>query len=498
MSSHCAPGEGASGGSTTTSNRRFSLVGSPNSGKTTLFNALTGMRAKTGNYPGVTVARYEGKTSVNGATVTIEDLPGAYSLDPISLDESVVTQVLDRENTDLPTPDALIVVADVTTLRRSLAFVAQVLCLELPTAVVLSFNDELSARRGRIDAAQLSKALGVPVVTVTAGSSREITSLRDLMADPASWQRPPVPPPTDPSEISSWIDSVLTSADYVAPEPDARTRGVDRVLLHPVWGTLVFLLIMFSLFQAIFTLATPFMDLIETFFGWLGGLASDFIPGLAGRFVSEALIGGVGGVIVFLPQIMILFLLISLLEASGYMSRAAFVMDRVMRRFGLEGRAFVALLSSLACAIPGIMATRTLPSAKDRIATMMAAPLMTCSARLPVYVLLIGLLVPDTRWGPVGVQGLALMALYVFGALASMLTAALFSKITSRRHQSLPFYMEMPPYRLPSWRSVLLSVWDSALVFLRKVSSIILITTVILWGALNLPLRGKQSLWTRA
>ncbi|MDO5684298.1 MAG: ferrous iron transporter B, partial [Propionibacteriaceae bacterium] len=497
MSSHCGPADADGQGrrsNTATDTRRFSLIGSPNSGKTTLFNALTGLRAKTGNYPGVTVSRFEGRATVVGHPVIVEDLPGTYSLDPISLDERVVTEVLDPEVTHLPCPDALIFVADVTTLRRSLSFLAQVLCLDLPTVLVLSFTDELATRNGRINTERLAGALGVPVLTVTAGAPDQLGALHDLMADPDAWSRPPIPPPTDPAEVASWIGSVLTTADYHSPEPDPRTRKIDRVLLHPVWGTLVFLAVMFSLFQAIFTLATPLMDLIESLFAWLGGLASAVIPGIVGRFVSEALIGGVGGVMVFLPQIMILFFLISLLEASGYMSRAAFVMDRLMRRFGLEGRAFVALLSALACAVPGIMATRTLPSAKDRIATMLAAPLMTCSARLPVYVLLIGLLVPDQRFGPVNAQGLVLMALYLGGATAAMLTAALFSRITGRGGNVLPFYMEMPPYRLPSWRATLMTIWDSARLFLRKVGTIILITTALLWAALNLPAASADTL----
>ncbi len=468
----------------------FALVGSPNSGKTTLFNALTGLRAKTGNYPGVTVARYSGVTEVEGAKVSVEDLPGVYSLDPISPDEQIVADILVNREKQHTLPDAVITTMDSTNLRRSLNLTAQVLNLDLPTLAVLTFTDELLARQGRIDIPALQRALGVPVVAVTAGEPGGVARLKSLMADPAAWPRPVVPPPTEPGEVEGYVQSVLTASDYVPASADAATRRIDAVLLHPVAGTLVFFAVMFLFFQVLFTVAAPLQDAISTFFGWLGGLAGDHVPGLLGRFLSEALIGGVGAVLAFVPQIALLFVLISLLEGSGYLSRAAFLMDRVMSRFGLEGRAFVALLSSLACAIPGIMATRSLPSARDRLATMMAAPLMTCSARVPVYTMLIALLVPPTRLGPLGLQGLVMFALYVLGAFASMLTAALFSRIAGRGHRALPFYMEIPPYRVPSARSVALSVWESASAFLRKVTSIILLTTAILWGALNLQVPG--------
>jgi ferrous iron transport protein B len=366
---------------------------------------------------------------------------------------------------------------------------AQVLQADLPVCVVLTFTDELVRRQGALDVTAFGRALGVPVVPVVSGRRAQLGELRDLLGRPEEWSRTPVPPPTDPLEVPSWIESVLGAGRYVLPEVDERTRRVDAVLLHPVWGTVVFFATMFAFFQVIFTVAAPVQGWIEQLFAFLGDQVDAHVGNrwLAG-FLADGLLGGVGGVVVFLPQIALLFVLISLMEGAGYMARAAFLMDRVMSRAGLEGRAFVALLSSLACAIPGIMATRTLPSMRDRVATMMGAPLMTCSARLPVYVLLIGLLVdPGQRVGPVGAQGLIMFVLYVVGALSAMGSAWLFSRLGRRSGPLLPFYMEMPPYRLPSLRSVVLAVWDACRGFLRKVTKIILGTTVVLWLLLNLP-----------
>lgn len=476
---------------------RIALVGPPNSGKTTLFNALTGLSAKTGNYPGVTVAKFEGVAEVGGAQVVVEDLPGTYSLDAISPDEQVVADRLDPQTytAGMTSPDAVLVMLDATVLRRSIGLLAQVLQLGLPTTAVLTFSDELRRRGGSVDVAALSRALGVPVVAVVAGT-HGVDELRTLMARPQDWAAPPLAPPLDPVEAAAWSTSVVGSASYVMPHRDRRTEAVDNVLLHPVLGTLVFAVVMFSFFQIIFTVAAPLQDAVEAGFARVGEAVTAGIGNAwVASFLRDAVIGGVGGVLVFLPQIALLFVMVSFLESVGYLSRAAFLMDRLMAKAGLEGRAFVALLSSFACAIPGIMATRTLPSARDRIATMMAAPLMTCSARLPVYVLLIGLLVPaDARVGPVGLQGLIMFALYVLGAVSAMTAAWAIQKITGRREPVLPFYMEIPPYRVPSARSVGLSVWESCRAFLRKVTTIILTTTIILWLLLNLPARSDAEM----
>lgn len=492
---HCAaPGDG--GVALADRLTTVALVGSPNSGKTTLFNALTGLRAKTGNYPGVTVTRYVGRVTLDDGAIVLEDLPGTYSLAAISPDEQVVADVLDPAHPALETPDALVVTLDATTLRRSLGMLAQVLATGLPVCVVLTFTDELNRRQGRLDLAAFGRALGIPVVTVTGGRRQELGALRELLAGSSQWPVPAVPPPTEPAEVVSWIDSVLTTSGYVLPQVDARTRRADAVLLHPLWGSIVFFAAMFVFFQVIFTVASPAQGWLEQLFNFVGGVVDAHVGNRwLASFLANGVIGGVGGVAAFLPQIALLFVLISFMEASGYMARAAFLMDRVMAGAGLEGRAFVALLSSLACAIPGIMATRTLPSMRDRIATMMGAPLMTCSARLPVYVLLVGLLVsPSARVGPVGAQGAVMFLLYVVGALSAMASAWVFSRLGRRSGPLLPFYMEMPPYRLPSLRSVGLAVWDACRGFMRKVGRIILGTTAVLWVLLNVPAHSNADL----
>lgn len=531
-----------SGSAVLTRPARIALVGAPNAGKTSIFNSLTGLRAKTGNYPGVTVARAVGTTTVrvpfrapagcpaervsvsapaviDGAeardgvvpsqtdaagtqagplTLTIEDLPGAYSLEPMSPDEQVVLDVLTGGLGETDTPDALVVVADATTLSRSLGTVAQALALGLPTCLAVTMTDELTRRGGRLDVDALGAAIGVPAVRVIGNRSLGIADLRTQLATWQSWSRVPVPPPTSGPQRLSWVTSVLEAADYVAAEPDRRTAAVDRVLLHPLWGTLIFFAVMFLFFQAIFSWAEPFKGAIEEAFGALGGLVHTYLDGpapLLAGLLGDAVIGGVGGVLTFIPQILIMFLLISLMEGVGYMSRAAFLMDRIMASAGLEGRAFVALLSSFACAIPGIMATRTLPSAKDRLATMLAAPLMTCSARLPVYVIMISLLVsPQAHVGPFGARGVIMFALYLAGAVAAMTAAWAVKKLTDRGGVLLPFYMEMPPYRVPRAKTVALMVWDAVKGFLRKAGTIILLASVLVWGLLNVPMRSDAEL----
>ena len=506
MSDHCAASEvpgapdchcGSSSSKTLVAGAlRVALAGAPNAGKTSIYNALTGLHAKTGNYPGVTVARSLGTCRIGETSLTIEDLPGAYSLNPISPDEQVVRDVLTDASQSITVPDALVVVVDATTLRRGLNFVAEALALELPTCLVVTMTDELTRRAGRLDVAALGQALGIPAVRVVGNRGIGIPELREHLTDIPSWQRPPLPAPTEPTEVASWADSILEAADYQAPQQDRITTAVDKVLLNPVLGSLVFFAIMYVFFQAIFTWAAPFQDAVEGGFGALGQLVHGWLdeshPLLAG-LLGDGLIGGVGSVLTFVPQIIIMFLIIAFLEGVGYMSRAAFLMDRIMSRAGLEGRAFVALLSSFACAIPGIMATRTLPSAKDRVATMLAAPLMTCSARLPVYVLLTSIMVPsDAKIGPLSARGTVMFALYLLGAVSAMTAAWVVKRLTDRGGVLLPFYMEMPPYRLPRPRTVLIMVWDACKGFVKKAGTVIALTTLILWVLLNVPMRSDE------
>ena len=472
---------------------RIALAGAPNAGKTSIYNALTGLHAKTGNYPGVTVQRSLGTCKIGGTTLTIEDLPGAYSLDPISPDEEIVHDVLTGTSSTVSAPDALVVVVDATTLQRGMNFIAEALALDLPTCLVVTMTDELSRRTGRLNVAALGHALGIPAVRVIGHRGIGMPDLRAQLAQVATWERTPLPPPTDPDEITSWADSVLAAADYQAPQSDQITSAIDKVLLRPIPGTIVFFTIMFLFFQAIFTWAEPFKGAIEDGFGALGTLVHGWLdashPLIAG-LLGDGIIGGVGAVLTFIPQIIIMFLIISVLEGVGYMSRAAFLMDKVMSIAGLEGRAFVALLSSLACAIPGIMATRTLPSTKDRVATMLAAPLMTCSARLPVYVIMISLTVDGgAKVGPFGARGVVMFALYLLGAVSAMAAAWVVKQLTDRGNILLPFYMEMPPYRMPRVRTIAIMVWDACKGFLKKAGTIITLTTVILWALLNIPMR---------
>jgi ferrous iron transport protein B len=465
---------------------RLGLLGSPNSGKTTLFNALTGLRGKVGNYPGVTVERREGAARLAGRAATVVDLPGTYSLDPLSPDEAVVGQVLDGEIAE--PPDALVVVADACTLDRSLLFLGQVLRRQAPTCLVLTMTDELRARGGAIDLTRLEQALGIPVLGVVGHRGRGFDALRKLLATPEEWSRPPLLPPETAEERAGWVASVLATAVSDRPGPGRVSDAIDRVVLHPVAGSLLFALVMVTFFQLIFAWATPAMDVID---GAIGSAAeavhATLPPGLLADFLADGLIAGVGSVVIFLPQIVLLFGLLYLLEDVGYMARAAFVIDRLMGRVGLEGRAFVALLSSYACAVPGIMATRTIPSPRSRLVTILVAPLMTCSARLPVYALLIGAFVPaSVVAGPIGVQGLVLLALYLAGGLAALIAATVLRRLVLPG-ESLPFYMELPPYRVPTAKLWLSQVWSSAWAFLRRAGTIILLTSMVLWTLLTFP-----------
>jgi ferrous iron transport protein B len=465
---------------------RLGLLGGPNSGKTTLFNALTGLRGRVGNYPGVTVERREGAMRLDGRRAVLVDLPGTYSLDPLSPDEAVVNRVLDGQLED--PPDALVVVADACTLERSLLFVGQVLRRDLPACLVLTMTDELRARGGFLDLHRLEVALGVPVLGVVGHRGLGLEALKSLLAHPEKWSRPVIPPPEDTVDRAAWADSVLGAALARRPGASRATEAIDRIVLHPVAGSALFALVMVTFFQLVFAWAAPAMDRIDSAVASIAdGLRATLPSGLLADFLADGLVAGVGAVVIFVPQIALLFGLLHLLEDVGYMARAAFVIDRVMGRIGLEGRSFVALLSSYACAVPGIMATRTIPSPRNRLVTILVAPLMTCSARLPVYALLIGAFVPATSVaGPLGLQGLTLLGLYVLGAVSALTVASVLQR-TVLPGEALPFYMELPPYRAPTLRLWLSQVWGSVWAFLRRAGTIILAASVLLWLLLTFP-----------
>jgi len=464
------------------------LVGSPNSGKTTLFNALTGLRARVGNYPGVTVERREGEARVGKTRIQLIDLPGTYSLDPISEDEAVVKRVLEGEIAEIPAPDGLLLTVDACAIERSLSLVAQVIDEGLPTCLVVTMIDELRARGGELDLERLEAALGIPVVAVVGHRGIGLDALRRLLPEPGRWERPPIPPPADSVERRAWVTSVLDRVLVKRPGRHAATERIDRIVLHPVLGSLLFVAVMVFFFQLIFAWATPAMDAIDAGVGLLAETVRATLPaGILSDFLADGVIAGVGAVVIFLPQIVLLFTLLSFLEDVGYMARAAFVVDRLMGRIGLEGRAFVALLSSYACAVPGIMAARTVPSPTHRLITILVAPLMTCSARLPVYALLIGAFVPAERvLGPLGLQGLVLLGLYALGAMAALVAAGVLNR-TVLKGEGQPFYLELPPYRMPPLKLVASQVWTRASAFLKRAGTIILATSIVLWALLSFP-----------
>ncbi|AGW40579.1 ferrous iron transport protein B [Leifsonia xyli subsp. cynodontis DSM 46306] len=471
----------------------LALVGQPNTGKSSVFNLLTGLTARTGNYPGITVARKQGTFQADGRPFVVEDLPGTYSLTPLSPDEAIVTARLGGEDGTQELPDALLVVIDSTRLEQSLVLLGQILQHGIRTAVVLTMTDELARRGGSIDVDSLERAIGAPVISAVATRRSSGALLREFCSTSASWSAPLLPPPADREELVAWTRSVAAAAGHRPPGVDRTTDRADALLLHPVVGVGVFACVMFVFFQLIFTVAAPAQDAITDLCGQLATLVDAAVPWpWLASLLADGVIGGVGTVVAFLPQIALMLLMLAFLQDSGYLSRAAFLMDRVMSQAGLEGRAFVALLSSFACAIPGIMATRTLPSARHRIATMVAAPLVTCSARLPVYVLLVGMLVsPHARFGPFQAQGLVMFALYLFGAVVAMAASWVVARLQGgRRSEGVFFSMEMPPYRRPTLRSLALSTWAAIAMFLRKCGTIILAASVVMWLLLNIAAPG--------
>jgi ferrous iron transport protein B len=477
--------------------RYFALVGTPNSGKTALFNALTGSRQKVANYAGVTVERKAGELQTpRGHHVHLIDLPGTYSLRGRSPDEEITRDVvLGRLASEAP-PDMLLCVADATNLRVALRLVLELKRVGLPLMLVLNMID-IARRRGiEIDLDRLSAELGVPVVTSTAvrrGGTEDLLRCMDEMAGgtPHSRGENTWKPPTtgDLRAAQREADRVIAAAVGEAARPDTVTARVDAVLLHPVAGLLILLCILFVMFQAVFAWAKPLMDLISSGFDALGVVAHDALPdGLLQSFIQNGVISGVGSVIVFLPQILILFLFILLLEDLGYMARAAFLMDRIMGGAGLHGRAFIPLLSSFACAIPGIMATRVIDNPRDRLTTILVAPLMTCSARIPVYTLIISAFIPPTQiWGWVGLQGLVMFGLYTAGIASALAVSFVANHFFWRENSSPPFMLELPDYKLPRLRSVVIGLYIRAKMFLQRAGTTIFSMMVLIWFLASFP-----------
>ncbi|MHA6721660.1 ferrous iron transporter B [Sphingomonas sp. RS2018] len=466
------------------------LVGNPNAGKSALFNALTGARQKVGNYPGVTVERHSGRLSLDdGRPVELVDLPGTYSLDPSSPDEEVTRDVVLGRQAGERRPDAIVVVADATNLDNHLRFALQLKALGLPMVLALNMVD-MAARDGlTIDVAALSAELGVPVVETVAVRKRGLDPLRAAVSSVLG--QAPVPA----SEVDPDIRHFQREARRIAraatvDEPRARavTASLDRFALHPVLGPVILLALLFVMFQAVFSWSEAPVGWIEGAQGWLADSAVATLPaGFLRDLLVEGIINGVGSVVVFLPQIVILFLFILILEASGYMVRAAMLMDRMMAGVGLSGRAFIPLLSSFACAIPGIMATRSISDPRERLTTILVAPLMTCSARLPVYAVIIGAFIPARDVMPgVGLQGLVLLALYLAGIVSAMLAAVLIRR-TVTRGVGGGFLLEMPRYQWPAVRDIAIGLWQRAYVFLRRAGTIIMAVTVSLWLLASYP-----------
>jgi ferrous iron transport protein B len=468
------------------------LVGNPNAGKSALFNALTGARQKVGNYPGVTVERHAGRMALpDGRPIELIDLPGAYSLDPSSPDEQVTRDVLLGRQVGERLPDAILTVIDASNLDNHLRFTLQLIALGLPIVVALNMVD-LAERDGlTLDPVALERELGVPVVATVAVRRRGLDALRERLAEVVKGVQTLRPGAGVEQEmVVLQRRARQIAATVTVSETAARrwTHRLDAVALHPVSGPILLLATMFLMFQAVFAWSEAPIGWIEAGMAWLGGVVGDALPtGVFRSLIVDGVIAGVGAVVVFLPLILILFAFILVLEASGYMVRAAFLMDRVMASVGLSGRAFIPLLSSFACAVPGIMATRTIPDEKDRLTTILIAPLMTCSARLPVYTIIIGALIPDRAVAPgVGLQGLVLFALYILGIVGAF-GAALVLRRTVTKGATSGFMMEMPKYQWPRIRDVLIGLWQRAAIFLKRAGTIILYTTVVLWALLSFP-----------
>ncbi len=475
----------------------LALVGNPNCGKTALFNLLTGARQKVANYAGVTVERKMGQVRlVNGRLLSVMDLPGTYSLQPATPDEQVTLEVIEGRRVGEGVPDALVAVVDATNLRLNLRLVLELKQLGRPMLVALNMVDMARARGLVVDSVKLAAELGCPVVETVAvradGHAKLLDELARWTLPTSTWREAPavtLPPaqPTSAATLQREVRRILAIAAPLAPTRHRLQLQLDHWVLHPFWGLMILASVLFVIFQALFSWANLPMDLIRGGMALLGDwVQAQMAAGPLRSLVVDGAIAGAGSVLVFLPQILILFAFILALEDSGYLPRAAFLLDRLMGQVGLSGRAFIPLLSSFACAVPGIMATRTIANWRDRITTIMVAPLMTCSARLPVYALLIGAFVPARAVGPFNLRGLVLFALYAVGVGSAMAVAWLFKRVwLKNRYQ--PLMLELPPYRWPDARTLAWGLWERAQGFVRRVGTIIFALMVVLWFLASYP-----------
>ena len=475
----------------------LALVGTPNSGNTALFNALTGSRQKVANYPGVTVERKEGSfVTPHGRQVSLVDLPGTYSLRGRSPDEEITRDIVLGRTRGESLPDLVLCVADSTNLRLTIRLLLELKKTGRPIALVLNMFDIATRRGVTVDVYRLSEALGVPVVTsiaVRKGGTADLLRLTDQIlsrARPASgenlWHPPTVP---ELRATQREADRIIAATVSLPARPDTWTARIDAVVLHPIGGLAILLLILFVMFQAVFAWTQPLMELLSSAFEGIGQLVHDTLPaGLLQSFLQNGVISGVGTVVVFLPQIIIVFLFILLLEDFGYMARAAFLMDRIMGGAGLHGRAFIPLLSSFACAIPGIMATRVIDNRRDRLTTILIAPLMTCSARIPVYTLIISAFIPETEvWGWINLRGLVMFGLYAAGIASALGLSFLVKFFMWRDYLPAPFMLELPDYKTPRVRSIAIGIFNRAKMFLKRAGTTIFAMMVLIWFLASFP-----------
>jgi ferrous iron transport protein B len=471
----------------------IALAGNPNAGKTTLFNALSGLRQKVANYSGVTVERKEGTWNVNEKTARLIDLPGLYSLEATSIDEQIARDVLTGNVADLPKPDVIIAVVDATNLERNLYLVTQILEYKIPLVIALTMIDLAEKQNVKIDVKKLSELLNTPVIEVRAANKTGLNKLAEAVTD-AKLQDSPFDfnDKTDNTKIFArynFISEVFQQTVSHPNENDLKTsEKIDRILTHKVFGGVILAAILVLVFQTIFSWASLPMDLLEYGFGASGDFVrANMSEGLLTDLIVDGIIAGVGGVVVFLPQILLLFFFMSILEDTGYMARAAFILDRMMRGVGLHGKAFVPLLSSFACAIPGIMATRTIESRKDRFATILIAPFMSCSARLPVYTLMIGVFFAEQKvFGFISLGAILILAMYLLGIVVAIVVAWILKR-TLLKAPPPPLVMELPPYRLPNFRNVSINMFMQAWEFLKRAGTVILAISIILWALTTFP-----------